>query len=145
MSGLRPFHLAIPVREIANTRKFYVETLGCSVGRASETWIDFNFFGHQLSAHLKPDELTQVSTSPVDGENVPVRHFGIVMEWEDWQELSKRLEDRAVEFLIRPTIRFRGQAGEQATMFVQDPSGNALEFKAFKTPDQLFSVAPVNK
>jgi len=140
MSELRPFHLAIPVRDIASTRAFYVHILGCSVGRTSEHWIDFNFFGHQLSAHVKPDELAPVRTNAVDGEEVPVRHFGIVLEWNDWQALSRKLADAGIEFLIKPTIRFKGQVGEQATLFIRDPSGNALEFKSFREDDSLFAV-----
>lgn len=138
MSGLRPFHLAIPVRDITATRKFYVEVLGCRVGRSRAEWIDFNFFGHQLSAHVKPEELTEAGTNVVDGEKVPVRHFGLVLEWNAWQALSEKLVTSGTRFLIAPTIRFAGMAGEQATMFIMDPSGNALEFKAFKEDRSLF-------
>ena len=141
MPELRPFHLAIPVRDICGARKFYVDLLGCSIGRESEEWIDFNFFGHQLSAHVKPAELAKAETSPVDGEAVPVRHFGIVLDWDDWHALAANLAEADLNFLIRPTIRFAGKAGEQATMFIEDPSGNALEFKAFKDLNQLFAVA----
>lgn len=140
MSELRPFHLAIPVNDIASTRKFYAEMLGCTVGRESNSWIDFDFFGHQLSAHVKPEELAYAKTNTVDGENVPVRHFGIVMQWDDWHVLSRQLEETGIEFLTKPAIRFRGQAGEQATMFITDPGGNALEFKAFKNDASLFAV-----
>jgi len=140
MSELRPFHLAIPVRDISSTRQFYVDILGCSIGRASKTWIDFNFFGHQLSAHVKPDELAQTGTNPVDGENVPVRHFGIVLYRNDWHELSAKLTEAGMDFLIKPTIRFKGQTGEQATMFIKDPSGNVLEFKSFRDDASLFAV-----
>lgn len=140
MPKLRPFHLAIPVRDIDSTRTFYVETLGCSVGRVTEHWIDFNFFGHQLSAHVSPDELTQTRTNTVDGKDVPVRHFGIVLAQEDWHALSEKLGKRGITFLIEPTIRFKDQAGEQATMFILDPSGNALEFKSFRNDQQLFAV-----
>ena len=139
MSALRPFHLAIPVHDIDSTRAFYVETLGCAVGRASAHWIDFNFFGHQLSAHVRPEELSQVCTNPVDGKDVPVRHFGIVLGWDDWQVLSEKLRDKGITFLIEPTLRFKGLVGEQATMFILDPSGNALEFKAFRDVRQLFA------
>ncbi len=139
MTELRPFHLAIPVRDIESTRKFYIEALGCEVGRSTNEWIDFNFFGHQLSAHVKPDELTGVRTNTVDGEDVPVRHFGIVLAWEDWHALSERLTAAGAEFLIKPGIRFKGQTGEQATLFITDPSGNALEFKSFKDDQQLFA------
>ena len=139
MSDLRPFHLAIPVRDIIATRKFYVEVLGCSVGRSSAEWIDFNFFGHQLSAHVQPQELTEVRTNVVDGEQVPVRHFGLVLAWHAWLVLSNKLVHSGIQFLIGPTIRFAGKAGEQATMFIMDPSGNALEFKAFKDEHRLFT------
>jgi hypothetical protein len=140
MPELRPFHLAIPVNDIASTRKFYKEILGCSVGRESETWIDFDFFGHQLSAHVKTEELLQTITNPVDGEDVPVRHFGIVMQWDEWHILSEKLIQTGINFLIKPTIRFKGQAGEQATMFISDPGGNALEFKSFRDDANLFAV-----
>ena len=140
MPKLRPFHLAIPVRDLDNTRTFYVEILGCTVGRASERWIDFNFFGHQLSAHVRPEELSPAHTNPVDGEEVPVRHFGIVLEWNDWHALADRLRKKAITFLIGPTLRFKGRVGEQATLFILDPSGNALEFKSFKNDRQLFAV-----
>jgi hypothetical protein len=140
MATLRPFHLAIPVRDIESTRAFYVDTLGCSVGRESGRWIDFNFFGHQLSAHVRPEELVQVRTNPVDGEDVPVRHFGIVLAWDDWHALAERLEKKGITFLIGPTLRFKGKAGEQATLFVLDPSGNSLEFKSFRDDRQLFAV-----
>ena len=139
MATLRPFHLAIPVCDLDSTRVFYVEALGCSVGRASERWIDFNFFGHQLSAHVSPENLSPSRTNPVDGEDVPVRHFGIVLDWDDWQTLAERLKKKGITFLIGPTLRFKGSVGEQATMFILDPSGNALEFKAFKDDQQLFA------
>lgn len=140
MPGLRPFHLAIPVRDIESTRAFYVDTLGCSVGRESEHWIDFNFLGHQLSAHVQPEELSPPRTNPVDGKDVPVRHFGIVLGWKDWHELSEKLREMGITFLIEPTLRFKGRAGEQATLFIQDPSGNALEFKSFHDDRRLFAV-----
>ncbi len=136
---LHPFHLAIPVLNIAETRRFYVELLGCKVGREAERWIDFDFFGHQVSAHVRPDEISQILTNPVDGEQVPVRHFGIVMNWEDWQAFRERLNSMGMEYLIKPTIRFKDKAGEQATLFIRDPSGNALEFKSFKNNANLFA------
>ena len=141
MPGLRPFHLAIPVRDIASTRDFYTGILACTVGRSSETWIDFDFYGHQLSAHVKPDENAPVKTNPVDGENIPVRHFGIVLDFKNWELLKHRLERLAVDFMIKPCIRFEGEIGEQATLFIMDPSGNVLEFKAFKSDQKLFSAA----
>ena len=140
MSSQIPFHLAIPVSDISSTERFYVDTLGCNVGRRSDRWIDFNFFGHQVSAHVKPEMNNNVLTNPVDGENVPVRHFGVVLSWQDWHDLSKQLQEKEIEFLIKPTVRFAGKTGEQATLFIRDPSGNALEFKSFKSPEQLFAA-----
>jgi len=135
------FHLAIPVKDIEATRIFYTEMLGCSVGREAECWIDFNFFGHQLSAHLKPEALESIPTNPVDGESVPVRHFGLALEWDAWHQLVERLNKKAVNYLIKPTTRFEGEVGEQATLFITDPSGNALEFKSFKDSSQLFATS----
>lgn len=134
-----PFHLAFPIKDIEETRHFYGEVLGCAIGRSTERWIDFNFFGHQLSAHVKPDELTHAKTNEVDGHAVPVRHFGAILEWEQWHELADKLEKRGTKFVIEPYIRFKGEVGEQATMFFLDPSGNALEFKSFKDPSQIFA------
>ena len=139
MTELRPFHLAIPVRDLESTRNFYVDMLDCTVGRESAHWIDFNFFGHQLSAHVRPEDLIPVHTNPVDGEDIPVRHFGLVLEWDAWQALVDRLSRKGLPFLVGPTLRFRGKAGEQATLFVLDPSGNALEFKSFRDDRQLFA------
>ena len=133
------FHLAIPVNDIETTRRFYVDVLGCAVGREAKRWIDFNFFGHQVSAHVKPEQTAKVLTNPVDGESVPVRHFGLVLQWHDWQALVDQLDEKQVEYLIKPTVRFKGKPGEQATLFITDPSGNALEFKSFKDPQQLFA------
>ncbi|OEK07123.1 VOC family protein [Roseivirga misakiensis] len=134
-----PFHLAFPIKDIETTRTFYGDLLGCEIGRSTEKWIDFNFFGNQLSAHVKPEELAQASTNAVDGKNVPVRHFGAVLEWEDWHTLADKLKGVKTEFIIEPYIRFEGEVGEQATMFFLDPSGNALEFKSFKDPSQIFA------
>ncbi len=139
MQSIQPFHLAFPIRDIEETRAFYQNLLGCEIGRSTEKWIDFNFFGHQLSAHVKPEELAQAKSNPVDGKNVPVRHFGVVLKWEDWQALAAKLKDHQLQFIIEPYIRFKGEVGEQATMFFLDPSGNALEFKAFQDPDQIFA------
>jgi len=133
-----PFHLAFPVRDLSETRAFYEDVLGCGVGRSSERWIDFDFHGHQISAHLSPEE-TPVPANEVDGDAVPVRHFGLVLPWEEFEPTAQRLRAAGVAFLIEPRTRFAGEPGEQATMFVQDPSGNALEFKAFKDPGQLFA------
>jgi len=135
---LSPFHLAIPVKDIESTRIFYTETLGCSVGREASRWIDFNFFGHQVSAHIKPEALIDTKTNPVDGESIPVRHFGIVLEWDAWHQLVERLNNQHFEYLIQPTIRFANEVGEQAIFFLSDPSNNALEFKSFKDSSQLF-------
>jgi extradiol dioxygenase family protein len=134
-----PFHLAFPVKNLATARDFYGELLGCPEGRSSDQWIDFDFHGHQLVAHLAPDECDSPATNAVDGHAVPVRHFGAVLEWQQWHELADKLRAADVGFLIEPGIRFAGMAGEQATMFFLDPSGNALEFKAFRDPSQLFA------
>lgn len=137
---LQPFHLAIPVRDLEATRLFYVDFLGCQVGRSAPRWIDFNFFGHQVSAHLVDEEaFADIATNPVDGDRVPARHFGVVLPWSDWQVLSERLVAEKTEFLIAPKTRFVGEPGEQGTFFLLDPSGNALEFKSFKEPDRLFA------
>ncbi len=134
-----PFHLAFPVHDLDAARQFYGGLLGCPEGRSSDQWIDFDFHGHQVVAHLAPDELGPSKTNPVDGHAVPVRHFGVVLEWQAWHELADRLRNAGVNFLIEPGIRFTGQVGEQATMFFLDPSGNALEFKSFKDPSQIFA------
>lgn len=134
-----PFHLAFPVKDIEETRQFYGGLLACAIGRSTDRWIDFNFFGHQLSAHLKPEELAKASTNEVDGDAVPVRHFGAILQWEQWHELAQKLEKEGIKFIIEPHIRFKGEVGEQATMFLLDPSGNALEFKSFKDPSQIFA------
>ena len=138
MNPLQPFHLAFPVKDLLKTKEFYTQILGCTLGRSSDHWIDFNLFGHQVVAHLKPDEVNQVQTSDVDEKQVPVRHFGIVLEWNQWHAFSDKLKEKGVEFLIEPYIRFKNEVGEQATMFFLDPSGNALEFKSFKDPEMLF-------
>jgi len=133
-----PFHLALPVDDLESTRAFYGGLLGCREGRSAERWVDFDFFGHQLSAHLAPGRAREPSTNAVDGDDVPVRHFGAVLEWGKWHALAERLRVAGVRFLIEPHVRFRGAAGEQATMFLCDPSGNALEFKAFELPERMF-------
>jgi hypothetical protein len=138
---LTPFHYAFPVRDLAATREFYVDVLGCGEGRSSEEWIDFDLYGHQVVAHLAPRTSTEATpTNRVDQHDVPIPHFGVVLEWQAWQALADRLRSRELEFLIEPTIRFEGQVGEQATMFFSDPSGNALEFKSFKDPARLFAA-----
>lgn len=134
-----PFHLAFPVNDLAEARSFYSGLLGCPEGRSSEAWIDFDLYGHQIVAHLAPSETTLASTGAVDGKEVPVRHFGVVLSMGQWQALASRLKEEKVKFVIEPYIRFKGEPGEQATMFFYDPSGNALEFKAFKDLNQLFA------
>ncbi|MEP3891585.1 MAG: VOC family protein [Hellea sp.] len=135
------FHLAYPVKDKEETRAFYAGLIGCAQGREAETWIDFDFFGHQVSFHVKPEAFTgDEPTNPVDGKDVPVRHFGAVLGWEEWHALRSRLIAANTAFVIDPYIRFKGQAGEQATMFFLDPSGNALEFKSFKDPRQIFAA-----
>ena len=136
---LPPFHLAFPVDDLAAARRFYGELLGCREGRSAEEWIDFDLYGHQIVAHLAPNAIRSPATNPVDGEDVPVPHFGIVLPMDEWKTLAARLEGAGVEFVIQPTIRFEGQAGEQATMFFHDPAGNALEFKAMTDPAKLFA------
>ena len=134
-----PFHLAAPIRDKENTRAFYTNLLGCEVGREAERWIDFNFFGHQLSFHVC-EEAENLATNEVDGKAVPVRHFGAILPWERWHALRDRLVAADTHFVIAPYIRFKGETGEQATMFFYDPSGNALEFKSFKDPSQLYAA-----
>jgi len=139
MSTLPPFHLAFPVTSLANARAFYGELLGCPEGRSSEDWVDFDFHGHQIVAHLAPEEARPASAHDVDGDAVPVRHFGLVLPMPDWEALADRLRAAGTRFVIEPHVRFRGQPGEQATMFLLDPCGNALEFKAFADPAKLFA------
>jgi hypothetical protein len=139
MSEFKPFHLAFPIRDIEETRAFYGELLGCDIGRSTDKWIDFNFFGHQLSAHIKPEELAKANTNAVDGKNVPVRHFGVILPWDEWHDLADKLKAHGIKFVIEPYIRFKGEVGEQATMFFLDPCGNALEFKSFQDESQIFA------
>ena len=136
---MQPFHLAIPVHDLAAAREFYCQLLGCPEGRSAASWVDFDFFGHQLVAHLDPSRRPWVHHNVVDGHDVPVPHFGVVLEWSAWHELATRMRAGGVAFVIEPGIRFAGQVGEQATMFFHDPSDNALEFKAFKDPSRLFA------
>ncbi len=138
--SLRPFHLAFPVDNLAQARSFWGGTMGCPEGRSSDQWIDFDFYGHQIVTHLVPGTREANATNPVDGHNVPVPHFGIVLTLEDWQELADRLKAAGTEFAVEPHIRFKGQPGEQATMFFRDPSGNAIEMKAFADLRQLFAT-----
>lgn len=134
------FHLAIPTDNLEAARDFYCGILGCTTGRTAEKWIDFNFFGHQLSIHLKPEEVGLTSSNNVDNKQVPVRHFGIVLQWDEWHKLAEHLKNNNIKFVIEPYIRFKGEIGEQATMFFLDPAGNALEFKSFKDMTQLFAA-----
>lgn len=139
-TAIRPFHVAIPVHDVQLARAFYRDVLLCEEGRSSEQWVDFNLYGHQFVIHYKPkSETTENHHNAVDGHAVPVPHYGVVLSWEEWESLSQRLRDHGTEFVIEPYVRFKGQVGEQATMFFLDPCGNALEFKAFKDISQLFA------
>lgn len=138
MSQIFPFHLAIPVKELKETRAFYRDLLGFKEGRSSDHWVDLDFFGHQLVLHLS-ESASENASNPVDGKDVPVPHFGVVLEWQQWHNFRDLCVKRDIDFIIEPYIRFAGETGEQATMFFLDPSGNALEFKAFKDPSQLFA------
>jgi extradiol dioxygenase family protein len=138
-SRIQPFHLAFAVHDLAEARRFYGGLLACPEGRSSDAWVDFDLYGHQVVAHLAPGECRLASTGEVDGDAVPVRHFGVVLEMAQWQALADRLAGAGVRFIIEPHVRFKGQVGEQATMFFLDPSGNALEFKAFADMGQLFA------
>jgi extradiol dioxygenase family protein len=133
------FHLAFPVDDLGEARRFYGDLLGCPEGRSSDAWVDFNFYGHQIVAHLSPDEAGHRHTSPVDGDDVPVRHFGAILPMKEWETLAQRLRSADTKFVIEPHVRFKGEVGEQATMFFLDPSGNALEFKAFGDLSRVFA------
>lgn len=139
MTPAPPFHLAFPVTDLPATRRFYVEVFGCRVGREAARWIDFDFFGHQISAHLVDGGVTAVPTNEVDGDGVPVRHFGAILPWDAWHALADRLRAEGADFLIAPRIRFAGEVGEQATFFLRDPSGNAIELKSFRDPARIFA------
>lgn len=137
---MTPFHLAFPVRDLDETRAFYGSVLGCAIGRSSATWVDFDLFGHQMSAHLRPSAAAAARDGQVDGKAVPIPHFGVVLLMDDWQKLAKNLEAApGIDWIERPMIRFRGEPGEQATLFIRDPSGNALEFKGFRSMEQVFA------
>jgi len=136
---LPPFHLAFPVDDLGAARRFYGELLGCPEGRSADHWVDFDLHGHQIVAHLAPDAAKARATNPVDGEDVPVPHFGLVLSMEEWRRLADRLQSAGTDFVIAPTVRFEGEPGEQATMFLLDPAGNALEFKAMADPAKLFA------
>ena len=137
--AIHPFHLAFPVHDLDAARAFYGELIGCPEGRSSDEWVDFDLYGHQIVAHLAPGELREAATNAVDGDQVPVRHFGVVLPMDEWRALAERLREAGVRFVIEPHTRFEGQPGEQATMFFLDPSGNALEFKAFRDIASLFA------
>ena len=134
-----PFHLAFPINDIEETKSFYKKHFNCEIGREDKKWVDFDFYGHQLSAHLRPEELKNTKKNSIDGKDVPVRHFGVILEWETWHRLSSKLKENDIDFIIDPYIRFKGEVGEQATMFFLDPSGNALEFKSFKDSSRVFA------
>lgn len=138
--ALAPFHLAFPVHDLAEARAFYGDLLGCSEGRSSAEWVDFNLHGHQIVAHLVADAAPPLAHNAVDAKAVPVPHFGLVLPWEVWESLAAKLKQAQVDFVIEPYVRFRGEVGEQATLFLLDPSGNALEFKSFRDPEQLFAT-----
>ena len=138
MQKLSPFHLAIPVNDLIKSRNFYGQVLELEEGRSSDHWVDFNFFGHQLVIHFKDNHSNEEDTNHVDGKDVPIPHYGIILEWDQFQNFSNLLKKKKINFIIKPYIRFKGLIGEQATMFFKDPSGNALEFKSFRDPNQIF-------
>ena len=137
--SMPPFHIAFPVDDLAAARDFYGRLLGCPEGRSADHWVDFDLHGHQIVAHLAPDAVQARATNTVDGDDVPVPHFGLVLSMRDWEDLAERLVETGVDFVIPPTVRFAGSPGEQATMFLLDPAGNALEFKAMADPRKLFA------
>ena len=139
MTAIPLFHLAFPVKDIAEARRFYGDLLGCSEGRSAPNWVDFDFYGHQVVAHLAPEECGHRKTSAVDGHDVPVRHFGAILPMNEWEALAQKLTSAGIDFIIEPHVRFKGEVGEQATMFFLDPSGNALEFKSFADMSQVFA------
>ena len=136
---MQPFHLAFPVIDLEKTHDFYHNLLGCPIGRTSDRWIDFNFWGSQITAHLVDADDAEASTNHVDGKNVPVKHFGAILKMDEWKALAEKLKSAGIEFVIEPYVRFKGEAGEQATMFFLDPSGNAVEFKSFQDFGQIFA------
>ena len=137
---MAPFHLAFPVDDLYAAREFYVNVLGCSLGRASDKWIDFNFYGHQIVAHLSPKSKQLIHKNDVDGNQVPGFHFGLILPWNAWESLIQQIAESDVDFMIEPKIRFKNKAGEQGTFFILDPSGNALEFKSFKDNNEIFRI-----
>jgi hypothetical protein len=141
MKKINPFHLAVPVSDLEKARAFYRDILGCEEGRSSDQWVDFDLFGHQFVIHYKPPTqmVEPLHHNPVDGHDVPVPHFGVVLDWDDFHNLAADLKSKGIRFIIEPYVRFEGQPGEQATMFFKDPSGNAIEFKSFKDMSQIFA------
>ncbi len=137
--ALSPFHIAVPCDDLDAARAFYGGLLGCREGRSAAEWVDFDLYGHQFVCHLAPGAVAPRSTNPVDGHDVPVPHYGVVLDWSDWEALAAKLQTAGIDFVIAPTVRFVGQPGEQATMFFLDPAGNALEFKAMRNPENLFA------
>ncbi|MBI89853.1 MAG: glyoxalase [Candidatus Marinimicrobia bacterium] len=138
MMTLPRFHLAFPVNDLFKAREFYSEVLGCGIGRHSDKWMDFNLYGHQIVAHLSPEDCAMIKSNEVDGDSIPSRHFGVILSWGKWEELINVLKKKQVEFLIQPRIRFKNKNGEQGTFFINDPSGNVLEFKSFKNDTMIF-------
>ena len=138
MSTYKRFHLAFPVKDLITTKDFYKKTLNCKIGRESESWIDFDLYGHQIVAHLAPEECSDVNSNKVDEDQIPSRHFGVILDWYEWKELSKKLDSLKINFLINPKVRFKNKSGEQGTFFIKDPSGNVLEFKTFKNDNDVF-------
>jgi hypothetical protein len=138
LNSIPRFHLAFPVHNLESSREFYVNILGCDTGRESDNWIDFDLYGHQIVAHLSPDDCSPVSTNPVDEDDIPCRHFGVILEWGEWEVLQNRIKKLEHRFLVEPKIRFKSKPGEQGTFFINDPSGNALEFKSFKNDSMVF-------
>tara|TARA_Y100000590_G_scaffold381622_1_gene450918 strand:- start:203 stop:622 length:420 start_codon:yes stop_codon:yes gene_type:complete len=132
------FHLAFPVSNLKKTKEFYTRILKCTIGRESNKWVDFNLYGHQIVAHLSPRDCIELSTNLVDGDHVSPRHFGVILPWKDWEKLSSKIKDKGMQFLIKPKIRFKNKKGEQGTFFINDPSGNVLEFKTFKNDNMIF-------
>ena len=138
MNSIPRFHIAFPVHNLESASEFYINILGCDTGRESDSWIDFNLYGHQIVAHLSPEDCNPVNSNSVDKDDIPCRHFGVILEWSEWEALQDRIKKFEYLFLVKPKIRFKSKPGEQGTFFVNDPSGNALEFKAFKNDSMVF-------
>ena len=138
MNTYKRFHLAFPVKNLKTTKDFYKKILNCKIGRESESWVDFNLYGHQIVAHLAPEDCSYVSSNKVDKDQIPCSHFGVILDWHEWEELYKKLDLLKINFLINPKIRFKNKSGEQGTFFIKDPSGNVLEFKTFKNDADVF-------